>query len=201
LDISNHFPIEIISADSRQVYRGMDIGTDKVSNEDQGRVPHRGIDLVNPDKEFTAGQWKAYTEQKIEEIHARGNIPVVVGGTGLYIDMLYRNFAMPELAPQRERRDEMMIKETEHPGRLYEELTRVDPVEAQKHHEQSHRYLIRALEIFTFTGKSKTQRSGEQPVKRPLLMLGLRREKETTNALIDERIDELFARGLVDEVD
>lgn len=70
--------IEIISADSRQVYRGMDIGTDKVRAEDQARVPHRGLDLVNPDEEFTAGQWKTYTEAKIAEIQARGNIPVVV---------------------------------------------------------------------------------------------------------------------------
>ena len=107
---------------------------------------------------------------------------------------------MPELAPQRERRNEMMTKEQNEPGRLYEERLRIDPEEAQKHHAHSHRYLIRALEIFTFTGKTKTERSGEQPVRRPLLMLGLRREKEETNTLIDERIDELFDRGLVDEV-
>ena len=78
---------------------------------------------------------------------------------------------MPELAPQREWRDEMMLKEQNSPGRLYEELSRVDPTEATKHHAHSHRYLIRALEIFQFTGKTKTERSGEQPVKRPLLML------------------------------
>lgn len=70
--------IEVISADSRQVFRGMDIGTDKVSEEEQQRVPHRGLDLVDPDEEFTAGQRKVYTEQKIAEIQARGNIPVVV---------------------------------------------------------------------------------------------------------------------------
>jgi len=85
--------------------------------------------------------------------------------------MLYRNFAMPELAPQRERRDDMMTKEQERPGRLYEELFRVDPEEALKNNEQSIRYILRALEIFTFTGKTKTERSGEQPVKRPILML------------------------------
>lgn len=107
---------------------------------------------------------------------------------------------MPELAPQREWRDAMMKKEQEQPGRLYEELLRIDPEEAKKHHVHSHRYLIRALEIWTFTGKTKTERSGEQPVRRPLLMWGLRREKESTNKLIDKRIDELFDRGLVDEV-
>jgi tRNA dimethylallyltransferase len=164
-------PIEVISADSRQVFRGMDIGTDKLLEKHWEGIPHWGFDLVNPDEEFTAGQWKVYAEQKIAEIQSRGNIPVIVGGTGLYIDMLYRNFAMPELAPQRERRDQMMTKETERPGWLYEELTRVDPEEALKNKEQSLRYIIRALEIFTFTGKTKTQRSGEQPVKRPVLML------------------------------
>lgn len=200
LKIAEQFSVEIISADSRQVYRGMDIGTDKVSTDDQQRVPHRGLDLVNPDEEFTAGQWKTYAETKIAEIQARGNIPLVVWGTWLYIDMLYRNFSMPELAPQRERRDEMLKKEQNQPGRLYEELSRVDPEEANKHHAHSHRYLIRALEISTFTWKTKTQRSGEQPVQRPLLMLGLWREKEATNKLIDERIDELFDRGLIEEV-
>jgi tRNA dimethylallyltransferase len=192
--------IEIISADSRQVYRGMDIGTDKVSREDQARVPHRWIDMVDPDGEFTAGQWKTYAEQKIAEIQSRGNIPIVVGGTGLYIDMLYRNFSIPELAPQRERRNEMMNKENETPGFLYAELQRIDPEEAHKHHANSTRYLLRALEICHFTWKTKTELSWEQPVRRPILMLWLRREKEETNALIDQRIDELFERGLVDEV-
>ncbi len=201
MQLADHFPIEIISADSRQVYRGMDIGTDKVSQTDQAHVPHRWLDLVDPDEEFTAGQWKTYTEQKIEEIQARGHIPVVVGGTWLYIDMLYRNFSMPELAPQRQRRENMMTKEQNTLGRLYEELLRVDPEEAKKHHVHSHRYLIRALEIWTFTWKTKTERSGEQPVRRPLLMLWLRREKEQTNQLIDERIDELFTRWLVNEVE
>ncbi len=192
---------EIISADSRQVYRGMDIGTDKVTADVQKEIAHRWLDLVNPDEEFTAGQWKQYTEEKIAEIQSRGHVPLIVWWTGLYIDMLYRNFAMPELAPQRAWRDEMMTKEQEHPGRLYEELSRVDHEEAQKNNEQSLRYILRALEIFTFTGKTKTERSGEQPVKRPILMLWLRRERDETNALIDERIDELFDRGLVNEVE
>lgn len=155
---------------------------------------------MNPDEEFTAGQWKVYAEQKIEEIQSRGNIPVIVGGTGLYIDMLYRNFRMPELAPQRERRDEMMLKENATPGFLYAELQRLDPEEAQKHHANSTRYLLRALEICHFTGQTKTALSGELPVKRPMLMLGLRRERDETNMLINTRIRELFARGLVDEV-
>lgn len=191
---------EIISADSRQVYKGMDIGTDKCMLEQQQGIPHWGFDLVNPDETFTAGQWKVYAEQKIQEIQERGHVPLIVWGTGLYIDMLYRNFAMPELAPQQERRDAMMVKENETPGYLYAELQRIDSEEAQKHHANSTRYLLRALEICHFTGKTKTELSGELPVKRPMLLLGLWREKEETNMLINARIRELFDRGLVDEV-
>ena len=93
-----------------------------------------------------------------------------------------------------------MEKEKNSPGRLYQTLYTIDPTEAQKHHPHSHRYLLRALEIYEFTGQTKTARSGESPVQRPLLMLGLRREKDETNMLINQRIKEQFKRGLVEEV-
>jgi tRNA dimethylallyltransferase len=191
---------EVISADSRQIYTQMSIGTDKISEEIRNEIPHHLIDIVNPDERYTAGQWKQDATRIIEEIHARGNIPMIVGGTGLYIDTIYKNFAMSEVAPQMEWRDEMMKKEQEKPGFLFSLLYQKDPEEAQKHHENSVRYILRALEICEFTGKTKSEQAQQQPVQRPLLMIGLWREKEETNMRINARIKEMFAGGLVEEV-
>jgi tRNA dimethylallyltransferase len=142
---------EIISADSRQIYQHMDIGTDKVSKEVRQQIPHHMIDVVTPDQTYTAGQRKAAVEQLIPEIQGRCNIPLVVGGTGLYIDMLYKNFSMPEVAPDPVRREQMMQQEEKSPGWLFTELQQVDPDEAMKHHPHSTRYILRALEIYTKT--------------------------------------------------
>jgi tRNA dimethylallyltransferase len=191
---------EVISADSRQIYRHMTIGTDKISQEIRNEIPHHLIDIVNPDERYTAGQWKQDTSRTIDEIHARGNIPMIVGGTGLYIDTIYKNFAMSEVQPQTERRDEMMEKETKEPGFLFRLLQSIDPEEAQKHHENSVRYVLRALEIHHFTGKTKTEQAQQQLVQWPLLMIGLWREKEETNLRINARIKEMFVGGLIEEV-
>jgi tRNA dimethylallyltransferase len=191
---------EIISADSRQIYRHMTIGTDKISEEIRNEIPHHLIDIVNPDERYTAGQWKQDTAKIISEIHARGNVPMIVGGTGLYIDTIYKNFAMSEVQPQMERRNEMMEKEDAEPGFLFRLLQSIDPEEAQKHHENSLRYVLRALEIHHFTGKTKSEQAQQQPVQWPLFMIGLWREKEETNRRINARIKEMFAGGLVNEV-
>jgi tRNA dimethylallyltransferase len=115
-----------------------------------------------------------------------------VGGTGLYIDTIYKNYTMPESAPDYELRKQLEEKERIEPGFLYTELMKIDPEEAQKLHPNSTRYLIRALEIYYTTGKTKTEEFLQQPVKHPLLMLGIRREKEETNRKINMRIKEMF---------
>lgn len=108
--------IEIISADSRQVYKYMDIGTDKVSVEDRQRVPHHIIDIINPDGEYTANQRQQDTKKLCSDIIARGNIPMIVGGTGLYIDTIYKNFSLPpEVKANRERRTEIEERNTQEP--------------------------------------------------------------------------------------
>ncbi len=200
IEIAQQLPVEIISADSRQVYKGMDIGTAKVSREAREQVPHHLIDIVTPDQVYTAGQWKKDATACIEQIQARGNIPLIVGGTGLYIDMIYKNFNMPDVSAQESRREEMMQKETAQPGYLFEQLKIVDPEEAMKHHPNSVRYVLRALEIQHVTWKKKSELAQEQPVERPLLMIGLRRSKEETNSMINKRVKEMFARGLIEEV-
>ena len=185
-------PVEIISADSRQIYMYMDIGTDKIQQEIRAEIPHHMIDIVDPTDTYTAWQWKQEVEVLIEQIFARGHQPIVVWGTGLYIDTLYKNFSMPNVAPDRAWRETMMEKEDENPWFLFEELSRIDPQEAQKHHPNSTRYLIRALEICHFTWSTKTELCRELPVRRPIYMLWLRREKEDTNMRINARIKEMM---------
>lgn len=200
MQLAQHFPAEIISADSRQIYRHMDIGTDKISQEEIQDIPHHMIDIVDPDETYTAWQWKEQVEKLIPEIHACGKIPIIAGGTGLYIDMIYKNFSMPDVEPDREWRATMEDKENDSPWFLFEELQKVDPEEAQKHHPNSTRYILRALEIYTKTGTPKSELVKELPVKRPLYMLGLRRQKEDTNKRINKRIKEMLAgRALIEE--
>jgi tRNA dimethylallyltransferase len=200
LEIAHQIPIEIISADSRQVYKYMDIGTDKVTNEEQARVPHHCLDIVNPDQTFTAGQWKKTVETLIPQIHARWALPVIVWWTGLYIDMIYKNYSLPDIPPQNELRRLLYEQEKATPWSLYKYLHDLDPTEAQKHHPHSLPYLVRALEICITTGKKKSELVTEQPVKRPLYMFGLWREKEDTNKRINIRIMEMMSSWLVDEV-
>ena len=198
--LSDFFDCEIISSDSRQIFRKMNIGTDKIPDSILQRVPHYQINIVNPDETYTAGQRKEDSEKHIENILSRGKSPFIVGGTGLYIDTIYKNFSMPDCSPNYVLRKELEEKEQLNPWYLYSELQKVDPEEAQKLHPNSLRYLIRALEIYYTLGKTKTEPFSQQTVKHPLLMLGLWREKEETNRRINARIKEMFTAGLVDEV-
>lgn len=200
LDIAEKFPIEIIGADSRQLFRGMDIWTDKISTEIRVKIPHHQIDIINPDQHYTAWQWKFATQELIANIHKRWNIPVIVWWTGLYIDTIYKNFSMPEISPDYDLRDKLYKKEENEPGILWKELNTIDPDEAHKHHPNSVRYIVRALEIYYISGKTKTELFTAHPPKWPLLMLGLRREKDDTNRRINKRIHEMFDEWLVEEV-
>lgn len=198
--LADHFPVEIISADSRQIFREMNIGTDKISEEIRNRIPHHQINIVNPDQNYTAGQRKEDTQKYIKQIQSRGKLPIIVGGTWLYIDTLYKNFSLPESAPNRDLRNKLESEEKENPGISRTKLNQIDPEEAAKHHPNSTRYIIRALEIFEITGKTKTEWFFQKDVEQPILLMGLRREKEETNRRINARIKDMFAQWLVAEV-
>ena len=201
VELSQFFPMEVISSDSRQIFRKMDIWTDKISSEIRAKIPHHQIDIVDPDQTYTAWEWKDDSEKIIEDILVRWKFPFIVWWTWLYIDTIYRNYSMPECSPHYDLRAELEEKEKKNPGILHQELMKVDPEEAAKLHPNSIRYIIRALEIFYVTWKTKTEGYIQQPVRHPLLMLWLWRDKETTNQLINARIKEMFKMWLVDEVD
>ena len=198
--LSDFFDVEMISADSRQIFRWMDIWTDKVPLQWREKIPHHQIDIVNPDETYTAWQWKFDVENEVEDIIWRKKTPIIVWWTWLYIDTIYKNFQMPECPPNYEYRDELQKKENSEPWYVYKLLQEIDSDEANKLHPNATRYIIRALEIYHETWKTKTELFLHQPVKHPLLMLWLRREKEETNMRINARIKEMLKSWLVDEV-
>ena len=198
--LSEYFDTEIISADSRQIFRYMNIWTDKVSDEILAKIPHHQINIVNPDENYTSGQRKNDVYKIIPDILARKKLPMIVGWTWLYIDTVYKNFSMPNIPPDMKLRDELFAKEEKDPGILHKELMEIDPEEARKLHPKSTRYIVRALEIFHKSGKKKTDTFISQLPQRPLLMLWLRREKEDTNSKINARVREMLKWWLVEEV-
>ena len=193
-------PSEIISADSRQIFKYMNIGTDKVSDDILSEIPHHQINIVEPDWFYTAGAWKKDVCDLIPAIQARGNLPLIVGGTGLYIDTLYKNYSVPEVEADFELRAQREQEDLAEPWILRKRLYAIDPTEAKKHHPHSTRYIIRALEIYEKTGLTKTDAAKEQPVQWPMLMIWLWRERDDTNTRIANRVGTMIDSGLIEEV-
>jgi tRNA dimethylallyltransferase len=200
LQLSEHFPIEVISADSRQIYRYMDIGTDKISPEIRTQLPHHLIDIVDPDQIYTAWQRQTDAHECVRQIQTRGKIPVIVWGTGLYIDMIYHNFWLPDVPPDYEYRATLESEELLSPWYCHTLLTQLDPAEAARHHPSSTRFIIRALEMIHITGKTKAEITSSNPPIRPLLMIGLRRDTDSGDELINRRIINMMEWGLPEEV-
>jgi tRNA dimethylallyltransferase len=200
VELSRTLPCEIISSDSRQFFRGMDIWTDKISQTIRDEIPHHQIDMINPDQFYTAWQWKQDVIKVIPEIQSRWKTPLIVGGTWLYVDTLYKNYSVPEVGADFDLRAKRDMMEIQEPWILRKKLFAIDPIEAKKHHPNSTRYIIRALEIFEKTWLTKTDAAKEQPVQWPILMIGLRREREDSNARITKRVWEMLQRWLIDEV-
>ncbi len=203
LELAPLFDAEIVSADSMQVYRFMDIGTAKPSMEDRKRVPHHLIDVVNPDEDYTAARFRKDGAKAIEGIHARNKNILVVGGTGLYIRALTEGiFEGPEADMELRRR---LIEEAAVKGKRYvhEMLGRVDPVSASRIHPNNLIRTIRALEVYYLSRRPMSEfhrehRFSERPYD--VLKIGLNREREVLYRDIDRRVDRMMEAGLVDEV-
>jgi len=187
---------EIISADSMQVYKGLDVGTDKVSKEIRKEIPHYLIDVVEPSEKFSVADFVRLADKAIEEIRKKGKYPIVVGGTGFYIKSLL--YGLPKTPPASEGvRSELSKFPTE---TLYRELLSVDPGYAKKIGEKDRKRIIRALEIFKLTGKpiSSFKVWSEEP-RYPFLGYFLYRDRPELYRRIEERVDSQIERGLLDE--
>lgn len=188
---------EIVSVDSMQVYRGLDIGTAKPSSAERARVPHHLIDVADLTEPFDAAKFVAKARKTIDEIQSRGHIPLLCGGTGLYFKALLQGIgeAPPSDAPLRAELEATPLNE------LLRELAERDPVTYEKIDRANPRRIIRAVEVIRLTGKPfSTQRAtwkgGEEP---PECSFGLKRSSSDLQARIDARVDEMFRRGLVAE--
>lgn len=199
--LAEDFSGEIVSADSRLFYRGMDIGTAKPSPEDQERVPHHLIDVANPDQVWSLAKFQRAANEAIDEIHRRGNLPFLVGGTGQYIRAVIEGWQVPEVKPDLRLRQALQVWADELGGSgLYDRLRTIDPEAAAKIEPTNIRRTVRALEVFFRTGNkfSSQQRRLGSPYQ--VLLIGLNRPRSELYDRIDARIEQMIADGLVDEV-
>ena len=200
VELAQQIPLSVISADSRQLFQWMDIATDKISREIYDQIPHYLLDIISPDEHFTAGQWYDEAKKCIDHIHQEWKrLPCVVGWTWLYLDMLYKQFQLPSIEPDYERRDALYEQEKRTPWSLHRYLQTFDEISAKQIHPHSLRSLVRAIEIYEHTGIPKSKAVSEWAVPYPLLMIGLRRDTEQTNQMIFERIGAMIDGWLIEE--
>ena len=192
---------EIVSADSRLFYRGMDIGTAKPTRAEQARVPHHLIDIVNPDEILSLAVFQQKAREAIANIHARGKLPLLVGGTGQYVRAVTEGWKPPEVKPDSRMREELeKVKRERGEGWLHEKLAMLDPVAAEKIDARNFRRTIRALEVILTTGKKFSEQRGQGEPSYHLITIGLTRPRPELYARIDARIESMFENGLLDEV-
>ena len=189
--------IAVVGADSRQVYRGMDIGTAKPSPEERAAVPHHLVDVVAPDEPFSLGQWLELALESLAGIWERGHVPLLVGGTGQYIWALLEGWRVPRVAPQPELRAELGSRPL---ASLLEELRRVDPEAESYIDPRNVRRVVRALEVQRETGKPFSFWRTKEPPAFESLVIGLRLPREELYRRIDARVEAMVAAGLEDEV-
>ncbi len=201
LRLAQRFDGEIVSADSRQVYRYMDIGTAKPTPEARALVPHHLIDIVDPDEKFNLARYQEMAYQAIADIQRRGKLAVLVGGSGLYVWAIVGGFRIPQTPPDAKLRSSLEERAArEGYMALYEELKQVDPDAARRIDPKNVRRVIRALEVFHTTGLLLSQLQRLSPLFQ-VLVTGLTTAREDLYRRIDERVDDMIERGLIPEVE
>lgn len=201
--ICQSLPAEIVSMDSMQIYRGMDIGTAKPTRKELAAVPHHMIDIAEPDELFTVSMYRDMAYRVIDDILKRGKVPLLVGGTGLYLQAISYEMSLGDKGADHALRERLQTIATEPGGerKLHDMLAQVDPDSAEKLHPHDVRRVIRALEIYETSGRTKSEqtdvrREGPYHVK----VYGLSLPRDQMYARIDARVNEMMEQGLVDEV-
>ena len=195
---------EIISADSMQIYKEMNIGTAKVTKEEMQGIKHYMLSFVSPEKRYSVSAFKKDAENAIKEILAKGKIPIIVGGTGLYIDSLIYGIEFQEEEIDNEYREHLnKIAEEQGLHKLYEEAKRIDPEAMQKISANDRKRIIRVLEIFHKTGKTKTELEKESRMKEipyNYKVYAVTMDREKLYKRIEQRVDKMIEKGLIEEV-
>lgn len=201
LQLAEHLNGEIVSADSRQIYRQMDIGTAKPTQEEQARVPHHALDLVKPDQTLSLSEYQAVATAAMQHIHARGRLPVLVGGTGQYITALLEGWNAPPVAPDPVLRAayELHIQERGLESLVHQLETR-DPQAAAVIDRRNPRRVIRALEVIEHTGKPFSEQQTKVPPPYLPLVFGLTMSRERLHEVADVRLYKMLEHGFVNEV-
>lgn len=192
---------EIVSADSRQIYRHMDIGTAKPTPEEREAVPHHLIDIRDPDEEFSLATYQELALEAIAAITARGRVPLLVGGTGQYLAAVLEGWQIPRVAPQPELRATLEREAAESGAEaLHARLAAVDPIAAARIPATNVRRLVRALEVYTLTGQPISAQQRREPPPYQIRTIWLTRPRNELYARADARVEAMIAAGLVDEV-
>ncbi len=192
---------EIVSADSMQIYKYMDIGTAKPTDTEKEGIPHHMMDFLDPSENFSVADYCSAAHEVIRDIHARGQIPIVVGGTGFYIDSLVNNIDFGETVSDGEIRKELELFAKER-GReaLYEILKKIDPITAEKYHPNNVRRIIRAIEFYRITGETISAHAMEEKDARyNAVWLAVDWDREVLYDRINRRVDQMVSDGLLDE--
>lgn len=203
LKIAREIDGEIISTDSRQIYRGLEIGSDVLPLKDRKGIPHHMIGIVTPDKAYSLAEYRRDALEIIEQIKKRKKIPMLVGGTGLYISSIIEEYDVPKIPPDEALRARLYEEaEKKGPEALHKRLAKLDPESAKRIHPNNLRYVIRALEINLKTGKPKTDKkaTASQSEKQDVFMIGIFRPRAEIYERINRRVDEQEMRGLIKEV-
>jgi tRNA dimethylallyltransferase len=192
---------EIINADSRQVYRCMDIGTAKPSARDMALLPHHLFNLINPDEDFSLGRYLTLAKKSIQDIHQRNKIPFLVGGSGQYIWALLEGWRIPHILPDLEFRKRLeSLADKKGIDELYRELQEVDPPGAARIDRRNIRRVIRALEVYYQSGKPFSQQRTKRIPRYEIIIIGLTTERKELYRRLDSRVDRMIQEGLVDEI-
>ncbi len=200
LALCKRFGGEVINADSRQVYAGMDIGTAKPSMAERAGIPHHLLDMRMPDQVLSLAEYQSAAYDVIDKLHGQGKVPFLVGGTVLYVRGVVEGLRMPDVPPQPALRAELeAFAEKEGWEALLARLAELDPVTAARIDGKNVRRVVRALEIVLTTGKSKTELEGADPPPYRILQIGLDMPRDALYARIDRRVDAMMAAGLVAE--
>jgi len=195
---------EVVSMDSMQIYRGMDIGTAKPTNEERSAAQHHMIDVADPDQIFTVSMYREMACRVIDDILSRRKLPLLVGGTGLYLQAISYDMSLGEKGADSALRKELnrVASQPDGPSALHSRLQAIDPATAAKLHPNDIRRVIRALEIFETSGKAKSEQGNEVRAEGPyhVLVYGLSLPRDQMYARINSRVDQMIADGLVQEV-
>ncbi|MEK3735426.1 MULTISPECIES: tRNA (adenosine(37)-N6)-dimethylallyltransferase MiaA [Paenibacillus] len=203
IEIAKAFGCEIISGDSMQVYRGMDIGTAKIKPDEMEGIPHHLIDIHDPEHAYSAAEFQEQATRIIQEVGDRGRLPFIVGGTGLYIESVCYGFRFSEGGADEAFRQEQLRYAEEHGAEaLHQRLHQIDPEMAGKLHPNDLRRVVRALEVYHLTGVPLSAQLASQKKESPyqLCLIGLTMDRQMLYKRIEERIDQMLGEGLVDEV-